>query len=398
MAGRAAERSPRSRRSLPPEGRHSVVRAAGQALTRPALAETVALTKFACPACGGEAVWNPARQRLACPFCGTESAAKPDAAEAIVEHDLIGALGDLGADGLGWRADRREVKCQSCNAISVLDPSRQAQNCEFCGSAQLVPYAEAKQALSPESVLPFRVPESEARDRIRAWYGRLWLAPSALAKRALTDTVRGVYLPYWTFDARVDAQWTAEAGHYYYTTETYEQNGRTHTRQVQHVRWERASGRIQHVFDDDLVCASVGIHPQLLRGIEPFPTADLRPYDPGFVAGWIVERYQIDLAAAARRARDAMDAKLQDLCAQQIPGDTFRNLAVSADYSAQTFKHILAPVWLLSYTYGARVFQCAMNGVTGAIRGEYPKSPWKIALLALAILIVLAIVLSTGSR
>ena len=108
----------------------------------------------------------------------------------------------------------------------MLDPSRQAQNCEFCGSAQLVPYTEAKPALRPESVLPFKVSEPEARDRIRAWYGRLWLAPSALAKKALTDTVRGVYLPYWTFDARVDAQWTAEAGHYYYTTETYEQNGR----------------------------------------------------------------------------------------------------------------------------------------------------------------------------
>ena len=132
------------------------------------MAETVALTKFACPACGGEAVWNPARQRLVCPFCGTESAAKPDAAAAIVEHDLIGALRDAGADALGWRADKREVKCQSCNAISVLDPSRQAQNCEFCGSAQLVPYAEARPALRPESVLPFRVRESEARDRIRA--------------------------------------------------------------------------------------------------------------------------------------------------------------------------------------------------------------------------------------
>ena len=93
-----------------------------------------------------------------------------------------------------------------------------------------------------------------------------------------------------------------------------------------------------------------------------------------------------------------MDAKLQTLCAQQIPGDTFRNLAVSADYSAQTFKHILAPVWLLSYTYGARGFQCAMNGVTGTIRGEYPKSPWKVALLVLVILIVVAIVLATGSR
>ncbi len=362
------------------------------------MAETVALSKFACPACGGEATWNPTKQKLVCPFCGTESPAKEDAAGAVVEHDLVGALRGIGDEARGWLADRRQVKCRSCNAISVLDPSRQAQNCEFCGSAQLVPYEETKPAFRPESVLPFKVSESQARDRIREWYGRLWLAPSALAKKALTDTVRGIYLPYWTFDARVDAEWTAEAGHYYYTTETYEANGRSETRQVQHVRWEPAAGRFQHFFDDDLVCASVGIHPALLRGIEPFPTGEVKPYDPGFVAGWIVERYQIDLIAAAQRARDAMDAKVRAFAAQQVPGDTFRNLNVRADYSTQTFKHILAPVWLLSYTYGARGFQCAMNGVNGAIRGEYPKSPWKIALLVLAIVIVVVFALSLGGR
>ena len=360
--------------------------------------ETVALSKFACPACGGEATWNPAKQKLVCPFCGTEAPAKVDGAGAIVEHDLVAALRGIGDEARGWQTEKRQVKCRSCNAISVLDPSRQAQTCEFCGSAQLVPYEEVKPAFRPESVLPFKVSESEARERIRAWYGRLWLAPSALAKRALTDTVRGIYLPYWTFDARVDAEWTAEAGHYYTTTETYEQDGRTQTRQVQRVRWEPAAGRLQHFFDDDLVCASVGIRAELLRGIEPFPTTELKPYDAGFVAGWIVERYQIDLPAAAQRARDAMDLQLQTLCAQQIPGDTFRNLSVHADYSAQTFKHLLAPVWFLSYNYGARVFQCAMNGINGTIRGEYPKSPWKVALLVLAILIVLWIVLAFGAH
>jgi Zn finger protein HypA/HybF involved in hydrogenase expression len=248
--------------------------------------ESLALAKFACPACGGEATWNPARQRLVCPFCGTESPATLDATGAIVEHDLVAALRGLGDAARGWQTERRQVKCQSCNAISVLDPSRQAQNCEFCGSAQLVPYEEAKEAFRPESVLPFKVSEAAARDRIRAWYGKLWLAPSALKKKALTDTVRGIYLPYWTFDARVDAEWTAEAGHYYYTTETYEQNGRVQTRQVQHIRWEPAAGRFQQVFDDDLVCASVGIHANLLRGIEPFPTGELKPYDAAFVAGW----------------------------------------------------------------------------------------------------------------
>jgi hypothetical protein len=363
------------------------------------VAETVALSKFACPACGGEANWNPARQKLVCPFCGTESPAKLDASGAIVEHDLAAALRGLADERRGWQADTRQVKCQSCNAISVLNPARQAQNCEFCGSAQLVPYEETKPAFRPESVLPFKVPESEARSRIRAWYGKLWLAPNALKKMALTDTVRGVYLPYWTFDARVDATWTAEAGHYYYTTETYTENGRTQTRQVRQVRWEPAAGRVQHFFDDDLVCASVGVHPALLRGIEPFPTGELKPYDAGYVAGWVVERYQIDLIAGAQRARDAMNAKLQALCAQQIPGDTFRNLVVSPRYSDQTFKHILAPVWLLSYHYRTRAFQCAMNGVTGAIGGEYPKSPWKIAALVLAAVVAIIIVMSfAGGR
>jgi Zn finger protein HypA/HybF involved in hydrogenase expression len=362
------------------------------------MAETIARAKFACPSCGGEANWNPAKQKLVCPFCGTESPAQLGAAGEIAEHDLVAALRGIGDDQRGWAAEKHQVKCQSCQAISVLDPERQAQNCEFCGSAQLVEYTETKPAFRPESVLPFKIAEAAARDGIRAWYGKLWLAPNALKRRALTDTVKGMYLPYWTFDAHVDASWTAEAGHYYYTTESYTENGQTRTRQVQHVRWQPAAGRLQHFFDDDLVCASVGVHPGLLRGIEPFPTSELKPYDAGFVAGWVVERYQIDIVTAAQRARAAMDAQLQSLCAAQIPGDTYRNLNVRADYSGQTFKHILAPVWLLTYTYGARSFQCLMNGVTGAIRGEYPKSPWKIALLVLAILIGVVIFLSLAGK
>ncbi|MGH8713566.1 MAG: zinc ribbon domain-containing protein, partial [Casimicrobiaceae bacterium] len=287
----------------------------------------------------------------------------------------------------------------SCQAISVLDANRQAQRCEFCGSAQLVPYEQVKDAYRPESVLPFTISEDRARDGIRAWYGRLWLAPNALKRRALTDTVKGVYLPYWTFDATVDATWAAEAGHYYYTTESYSDgSGRAQTRQVRQVRWEPAAGRLRHVFDDDLVCASVGVHAALLRGVEPFPTRDVRPYDAAYVAGWVVERYQIDLVSAAKTARDAMDAELRQLCAAQVPGDTYRNLDVRADYSGQTFKHILAPIWLLTYHFGSRSFQAVMNGVTGAVRGEYPKSWVKLTLLGIAILIAVIFLLSVGSH
>ena len=143
-----------------------------------------ALDKFPCAACGAQAQWNPAKQLLVCPFCGTESPARLDATGAIVEHDLVAALRGIGDDARGWKAEKRQVKCRSCNAISVLDPERQAQNCEFCGSAQLVPYEETKPAFRPESVLPFKLSDVAARDAIRAWYGKLWLAPAALKKKA----------------------------------------------------------------------------------------------------------------------------------------------------------------------------------------------------------------------
>jgi hypothetical protein len=112
----------------------------------------------------------------------------------------------------------------------------------------------------------------------------------------------------------------------------------------------------------------------------------------------VVERYQIDLVAAAQRARAAMEQELRALCGAQVPGDTFRNLEVDADWSGQTFKHILAPVWLLTYHYGARGFQCVMNGVTGVTRGEYPKSPWKVALIVLAVIVLIIIVISLQGR
>jgi hypothetical protein len=84
-----------------------------------------------------------------------------------------------------------------------------------------------------------------------------------------------------------------------------------------------------------------------------------------------------------------MDAQMRQLCGAQVPGDTHRNLQVDSDYAGQTFKHILVPVWLLTYTYGARSYQVVANGITGRMSGQRPWSWIKIALLVLIVLILL---------
>src|SRR4029453_14797334 len=137
----------------------------------------------------------------------------------------------------------------------------------------------------------------------------------------------------------------------------------------------------------------------LRQKVEPFPsTAELKPYDPGYLSGWVVEQYQIDLVAAAQHSQEIMESKTRSLCAQQVPGDTHRDLDVAADFSGQTFKHILVPVWLVSYHYGAQAYQIVVNGYTGAIAGKHPLSWIKIALLVFTILILVLIIAATTQR
>jgi Zn finger protein HypA/HybF involved in hydrogenase expression len=348
--------------------------------------------KFSCPACGGEAHWNPGKRALICPYCGTESPAELQTRNddtVIVEHDLAAALRSIPDSARGWQTETVSVQCQSCRAISVFEAAKISKNCEFCGSTALVPYEQVKDAFRPESLIPLKVSETRARELIRAWYGRQWFAPNGFAGKALTDTVKGLYLPYWTFDAHVHAHWTAESGTYY----TVRVNNKTERR----VQWRPASGELSHFFDDDLVGASLGVHGALLRAVEPFPTNELVPYDAGYLSGWTVERYQIDLVAAASRSRQQMDAAVREMCARQIPGDTYRNLVVSSSYSGQTFKHILAPVWILTYVYHGKSFQVLVNGVTGAIAGERPWSWIKIALVVLLGVIVLLVLVSLSN-
>lgn len=357
--------------------------------------ETVAREKHPCAACGAQAEWDPGLQLLRCPFCGTSAHLEksPETGE-IRELDLLTALRELPEDQRGWQVETRTVRCRSCNAVSVFNPSRVGQNCEFCGSPQLVDYDEIKAPIRPCSQLPFRVSQPKVREEIRRWLAGRWFAPGKLKSKALVDTVSGIYLPYWTFDAQAHCPWTAEAGHYYYTTETYrDKQGRTQTRQVRHVRWVPAAGVVEHFFDDELVPGSQALDRNLLRGIEPFPTGELKPYDTSFLSGFVIEHYQVVLVDAAQQARSAMEGKLRAMCSAQVPGDTQRNLQIAPQYSGQTFKHILLPVWHLQYDYGPRKFRVLVNGYTGKMAGEYPKSFWKIMFLILGILGALGVLL-----
>jgi hypothetical protein len=258
---------------------------------------------------------------------------------------------------------------------------------------------EIRAPIRPQGVLPFRIDANRIRDDIRRWWRSRWFAPGKLAMASLVDTIKSLYIPYWTFDAQVHCPWTAEAGFYYYVdVPGVDGKGRPTVRRERRTRWEPASGVVDTFFDDEAVTGTHGLNLELLKKVEPFPTREVVSYDTAFLSGHVVEHYQVVLLDAAQRSLEQMQAKLVVLCARQIPGDTHRNLQIFPEFSGRTFKHILVPVWLLKYDFGSKPYQVIVNGYTGTIAGQYPYSAWKIALLVLLVALVTLLLIAVNSE
>ncbi len=251
-------------------------------------------------------------------------------------------------------------------------------------------------AYSPESLAAFQIDKAKAYQRFGEWLKRLWDRPNDLKRIAKVQEMGGVYVPFWTFDAHVDSDWTAEAGYYYYETETYTtvENGETvtRTRQVQYTRWEPAWGHRHDFYDDMLICAGKGLPAELVAKFSTFNTQQLVPYAPQYLAGWKAEAYAIDLMAAHGTARNKMAEQQVSRCASDVPGDTHRGLNVNSRFYAETFKHILLPIWIAAYRYNNKVFRFLVNGQTGEVVGKAPWSVWKILLFSLFIAAIIGVI------
>jgi DNA-directed RNA polymerase subunit RPC12/RpoP len=366
--------------------------------------------QFKCPNCSGAMEFDASVQALRCQYCKHTMA--PPQAQAQVAPGA-GVFGQAAAQmgpppalgpreiplhegltrapkGLGTQV--HAVQCKECGATVNLQPNDRTAACTYCASTMVLEVAADPNLITPESLVPFQVAKDKATEAFKGWLHGLWFRPSNLRKMARLEQIVGVYVPYWTFDAWVQSQWTAERGHYYYETETYEayENGETvvRTRQVQRTEWESAWGSRQDHYDDVLVCASKGLPAELVEGMSTFNTKALVGYNPGFLAGWRAESYAVDLPNAWVTGQSKIVKSQQSRCSGDVGGDTHRHLQVQNHFTNETFKHVLLPVYVAAYRYQGKPFRFLVNGQTGEVVGKAPYSVWKILGLILAFVAV----------
>jgi DNA-directed RNA polymerase subunit RPC12/RpoP/uncharacterized membrane protein len=356
-----------------------------------ATTETTGQT-FPCAQCGAQLHWDATKRAMACPYCGFQQQLPTQPGQ--VREIPVAEGYQLSQKGLGTPVEA--VTCQDCGATVNVPPGERTAKCAFCGSNKVLGKEADQSAIRPESLIPFQIDKGAAGGKFSGWLGELWFRPNDLKKMAKVQEIYGVYVPFWTFDAHIDSQWTAEAGYFYYETEEYTayEDGEavSRTRQVQKVRWEPAWGNRSDFYDDTLVCASKGLPTDLVEKFSTFNTKLLTPYNPQFLAGWKAEAYAVDLGGAHNIARAKMVAAQDANCSRDVPGDTQRSLSTTHHFSQETFKHVLLPVWIAAYRYQDKPYRFLVNGQTGEVVGQAPYSFWKIASLVVFVVALISVV------
>lgn len=350
-----------------------------------------------CTGCGAPLRFSARDQSLACPHCGAVNAAvRPPApagpwdrggtVAAPEEQDYARALRDL--DAGAEVEETATLRCPGCGAEVSFDARTLADVCPFCATGLAKTDAHAHRHPKPGGVLPFALTEAEARGRMKAWLGRLWFAPSGLARYAEAGRpIAGVYLPHYTYDAEGSARYRGQRGDAYFVTRNVVIDGKSRVVQERRVRWTPASGAVAARFDDVLVAASDTAAEA--GGGGAWDLDAMLPYDTQYLAGFRAEAPQLALDQGFVQAQAIMTGHLERLARADIGGDEQRIEALAPRFEAVSFKHVLLPVWLAAYRYRGRAYRVVINGRTGAVSGARPWSVWKIA-VAVAIGLVLA--------
>lgn len=345
-----------------------------------------------CDECGAPLRWSPDLEALSCEFCGAHRAVAVTQG-TILERPLTDAAVASATRGLG--RDVRVLSCETCSARVTFEGTSTSEACPFCGSPSVLAQDANRQTLRPESLIPLEVGAERVNAAFGDWIKGLWFRPNAL-KKTKDISAAGVYVPAWTYDADVHSDWSAQSGTYYYVTESYtvNVNGRSErrTRQVQKVRWRPAWGQRDDVYDDVLVIASKGIDGKLGQKLGPFSAEGLVRYSPEYLAGWRAEEYQVDLANGWSDARLRIEASQRRRCAGDIPGDTHRALKVRNEISDVRWKHVLLPMWSVTYQFKGKPYAVLVHGQSGRIVGRAPYSWIKILLFVLVIALILSVI------
>ena len=253
---------------------------------------------YKCPCCGGAIAFDSGLQKLKCPYCDTEFDLETLASyDGEMKNEPVESMTWESEPGTPWE-EGEELQlyvCKSCGGELVADEHTAVTNCPFCNNPVIMT-GRVSGMLKPDLVIPFKLDKKAAKEALKAHYKGKRLLPRVFMEENHIDEIKGVYVPFWLFDADADAHmryratrlrtWSDSNYHY------------TETRYYSLIR----EGNLG--FAGVPVDGSSKIPNDLMESIEPYDLSQAVDFQTAYLAGYLADKYDVDADTSFRRANE----------------------------------------------------------------------------------------------
>lgn len=329
------------------------------------------LLEYKCPCCGGAIQFDSNLQKMKCPYCDTEFDV-----ETLRQYDES-LKGDTG-DDFNWKTDGKEQSewtgadadgmcsfiCNSCGGEIIGDANTAATSCPFCGNP-VVMKGRLSGALKPDLVIPFKLDKEAAKEGLKKHLSGKKLLPDVFSEKNHIDEIKGIYVPFWLFDAEADADMRYRA-----TRVRTWADSRFFYTETQFFSVERG-GMLD--FADVPADGSSKLADDLMESIEPYDMTQAVDFQTAYLAGYLADKYDVNADSCVERTNARVRKSTEQAFAATVNG----YVTVVPEYSSirlnkNRVKYALLPVWLLNTTWNGNRYTFAMNGQTGKFVGNLP--------------------------
>lgn len=326
--------------------------------------------QYKCPCCGGYIAYNSASGKLKCPYCDTEF--DPEALKSYDED-----LSSDGDDRLDWdgaedggRFDETETEggvyqCPSCGGELIADETTAAAMCPFCGNPTVFK-SRLSGELKPDYVIPFKLDKEQAKTALKKHLEGRPLLPKVFKSENHIDEIKGIYVPFWLFDA------DAEARVRYRATQTrFWSDSRFNYSETRFFSVSRG-GRL--CFDRIPADGSKKMPDELMESLEPFDFSQAVDFQTAYLSGYLADKYDVPAEDCVGRVNERIKGSAQELLRDTVSPvfETVTPESSSISLTKSSKKYALYPVWLLNTTWKGNKYTFAMNGQTGKFVGDLP--------------------------
>lgn len=324
-----------------------------------------------CDACAGDLEFIPTHNYIMCKKCGAKYPIKLD--KSITQHNY-----DL-------EASKKKVlkpsflKCASCGATVNAEDYALLDKCSYCGNTN---FSQDLTKISADAILPFQFDKVEAKDRFKKYIAKKSLIPNALKHSLPKLEVEAKYFTAYVFNgnSKVGYSGTLE-----YRTEDSDGDTVYRTRHVK--------GQMDFPFINYMIEASDDMSQYDFNKIAPYNLSKGRKYSYEYVMGQNAEFADISPSQANEVFLVKLRKNIENLVCKFHNCDRVKDLDLSIEFTDKKYSTYLLPSYQFNFSFKEKKYINIMNGETGRITGNLPKSGWKIAFrIFISFLIVLAIV------